>query len=68
MNDENRNKAITNFMLTQTKLPGRLPNMTNDEKQMFGHDLNNTLLSCFYDHEPCSSLDFQWELELWQLF
>ncbi len=35
--------------------------LSDEEKQAFSHTLNQTLLSCMFNFQPCTANDFKWE-------
>ena len=35
-----------------------------EEKKRLGHDLNDILISCYFDNTECSSSDFTWTFDL----
>jgi len=59
--NENRNKANIFLTLFRASLLGKMFGLSDEQKKNFGHNLTDSLLSCIFNMEPCTSQDFQWE-------
>ena len=56
-----RTNALTEYFSLKTYVIGKVQYYPDELKKKFSHNLNDTLLSCFFNLKPCSSSDFQWE-------
>ena len=53
--------AIFVYSTNNRNVAARIQALSDEEKQSFSHTLNQTLLSCMFNFQPCTANDFKWE-------